>query len=283
MLSDPMTDSNLLAFNQDLCDFLDASPTPFHAVTSMKIELDADGYVGLDERESWIGLAPGRYYVTRNDSSLIAFTLPESDLAESGFKMMGAHTDSPCLHVKPQPEKLVEGLCQLGVEVYGGALLNPWFDRDLSMAGRVSFVDTNNDLQHSLVNFEKAIAVIPSLAIHLDREANKNRTVNQQEHLPPILMQGEDKADFNFRSLLKQQLRKQSPTLDVAEVLDYEISLYDTQHAAITGLNDDFISSARLDNLLSCFVGLEALLASESVACRRQVLRAHFWNRFYYD
>jgi aspartyl aminopeptidase len=263
MLSAPMTDTNLLDFNQHLCDFLDDSPTPFHAVVSMKVRLDAAGFVGLDERESWTGLAPGRYYVTRNDSSLIAFTLPELDLAESGFKMMGAHTDSPCLHVKPQPEKIVEGLCQLGVEVYGGALLNPWFDRDLSMAGRVSFVDSNNDLQHSLVNFEKAIAVIPSLAIHLDREANKNRTVNQQTHLPPILMQGENKADFDFRSLLKQQLLKQSPTLDVAKVLDHEISLYDTQRAAITGLNDDFISSARLDNLLSCFVGLEALLASD--------------------
>ncbi|MFT7234557.1 MAG: aspartyl aminopeptidase [Methylophagaceae bacterium] len=252
-----------MAFNQQLCDFLDASPTPFHAVSAMKERLDAAGFLALDERCSWTDLASGQYYVTRNDSSIIAFTLPKSDLAKTGFKMMGAHTDSPCLHVKPQPEKIIQGLCQLGVEVYGGALLNPWFDRDLSMAGRVNYVDANNDLQYALVNFEKAIALIPSLAIHLDRDANKNRTVNAQEHLPPILMQGDDNADFDFRLLLKQQLLRQSSKLDIVSVLDYEICLYDTQGAAITGINGDFISSARLDNLLSCFVGLEALLASD--------------------
>jgi len=258
-----MTDTTLKTFNQRLCTFLDASPTPFHAVKSMKARLDTEGYIGLDEGSSWTGLASGRYYVTRNDSSLIAFVLPDVDLADVGFKLMGAHTDSPCLHVKPQPEKLTQGLCQLGVEVYGGALLNPWFDRDLSMAGRVSYVDTNHVLKHDLVNFEKAIAMIPSLAIHLDREANKNRTVNSQQHLPPILMHGDDDKVFNFRTLLKQQLLSESPECGVADVLDYEISLYDTQGAAITGLNSDFISSARLDNLLSCFVGLEALLASD--------------------
>jgi aspartyl aminopeptidase len=258
-----MTDTNLIAFNQRLCDFLDASPTPFHAVLTMTERFDAAGFTPLDERQTWAGLVPGQYYVTRNDSSIIAFTLPDVDLAEVGFKMMGAHTDSPCLHVKPQPEKTVQGLCQLGVEVYGGALLNPWFDRDLSMAGRVNYIDTNKTLQTALVNFDEPVAIIPSLAIHLDREANKNRTVNAQQHLPPILMQGDEAADFDFRDLLKQQLLKQSPALDIAEVLDYEISLYDVQAAAITGLNHDFISSARLDNLLSCFVGLEAMLEND--------------------
>lgn len=258
-----MDDKNLIAFNQRLCNFLDASPTPFHAVMVMKSHLEAAGYIGLDERSSWVDLASGRYYVTRNDSSIIAFNLPESNLAKTGFKMMGAHTDSPCLQVKPQPERTLQGLCQLGVEVYGGALLNPWFDRDLSMAGRVNYIDSNNQLQYGFVNFQKAIAVIPSLAIHLDREANNNRTINAQEHLPPIVMHGDNDAGFNFRSLLKTQLLRECPTIDIVDVLDYEISLYDTQGAAITGLNDDFISSARLDNLLSCFVGLEALLASD--------------------
>lgn len=256
-------DNNSMAFNQRLCEFLDASPTPFHAVSTMKKRLDAEGFSALDERSSWAGLTSGLYYVTRNDSSLIAFNLPKSDLVKTGFKMMGAHTDSPCLQVKPQPEKIIQGLCQLGVEVYGGALLNPWFDRDLSMAGRVNYVNANNDLQYALVNFEKAIALIPSLAIHLDRDANKNRTINAQEHLPPILMQGEEDTGFDFRLLLRQQLLRQSPELDIASVLDYEICLYDTQGAAITGLNGDFISSARLDNLLSCFVGIEALIASD--------------------
>ena len=258
-----MTDTNFVAFNQRLCNFLDASPTPFHAVKTMTERFDAAGFTPLDERDSWADIVPGQYYVTRNNSSIVAFTLPDVSLADVGFKMMGAHTDSPCLHVKPQPEKTVQGLCQLGVEVYGGALLNPWFDRDLSMAGRVNYVDANNTLQTALVNFDEAVAIIPSLAIHLDREANKNRTVNAQQHLPPILMQADEATDFDFRDLLKQQLLKQVPALDIAEVLDYEISLYDVQAAAITGLNHDFISSARLDNLLSCFVGLEAMLTND--------------------
>lgn len=258
-----MTDNDKTsAFNTALCDFLDASPTPFHAVLMMTSRLESEGFKGLDERDSWRDLSPGRYFVTRNASSIIVFTLPENDLAKNGFQMMGTHTDSPCLKVKPNPEKVAQGLFQLGVEVYGGALLNPWFDRDLSMAGRVSYLDKEQTLQHALVDFKKAVATIPSLAIHLDREANKNRTVNAQQHLPPILMHGVEDADVDFRDLLQQQLLIQTPELDISAVLDYEISLYDTQGAAITGLDGDFISSARLDNLLSCFVGLEAIVNS---------------------
>lgn len=263
-----------VVFNQRLCQFLDASPTPFHAVSSIASRLRDAGFTALDERDRWDVLTAGKYFVTRNGSSIIAFVLPKQGLAD-GLHMMGAHTDSPCLHVKPNPEKTVQGLQQLGVEVYGGALLNPWFDRDLSLAGRVSYLDSNEQLQQGLVNFEKAIATIPSLAIHLDRDANKNRTINAQQHLPPILMGGEQSDEFDFRQLLQQQLIKRTPELDVAEVLDYEISLYDTQSAAVTGLKDDFISSARLDNLLSCFVGLESLLAADGSQAALLVCNDH--------
>jgi len=251
----PITD-----FNQNLLSFLDKSPTPFHAVAAMSECLEKNDFRKLDELDSWGNLSAGKYYITRNESSLIAFTLGEEDLAETGFKMVGAHTDSPCLKVKPQPERIKHNLVQLGVEVYGGALLNPWFDRDLSMAGRVSYIDSQQEIKQSLVNFEQAVATIPSLAIHLDREANKNRTVNPQNHLPPIMMQVGDDDSIDFRKLVLQQIQKQSPELDIAKVLDYEICLYDTQNAAITGLDGDFISSARLDNLLSCYVGLTSLL-----------------------
>tara|TARA_R110002111_G_scaffold13929_2_gene38580 strand:- start:218 stop:1525 length:1308 start_codon:yes stop_codon:yes gene_type:complete len=264
-----MTDKDkTTAFNHALCDFLDASPTPFHAVMTMASKLESSGFKRLDERNSWRDLSPGRYFVTRNASSLIAFTLPKADVAETGFNMMGAHTDSPCLKVKPKPEKVEQGLFQLGVEVYGGALLNPWFDRDLSLAGRVSYLDSKQTIQHTLIDFKKAIASIPSLAIHLDREANTNKTVNAQEHLPPVLMHGSVDAAVDFRTLLQQQVSVQNPELDIQSVLDYEVCFYDTQGAAITGLHDDFISSARLDNLLSCFVGLEAIMnASSEQAC----------------
>ncbi|NQZ54220.1 MAG: M18 family aminopeptidase [Piscirickettsiaceae bacterium] len=268
-------DKSYITFNQGLCDFLDKSPTPFHAVASMCERLEQQGFVRLNELHTWGRLATGRYYVTRNDSSIIAFTLAETDLAETGFHMVGAHTDSPCLHIKPQPEKTKHNLMQLGVEVYGGALLNPWFDRDLSMAGRVHYIDSKQQLQHVLIDFNKAIATIPSLAIHLDRQANKERTVNAQQHLPPILMQVTDDDTIDFRELLVQQVKTQYPSLDIDKVLDYELCLYDAQKAAITGLNDDFISSARLDNLLSCYVGLESLINSDTTKANLLICSDH--------
>jgi aspartyl aminopeptidase len=268
-------DKSYITFNQGLCDFLDKSPTPFHAVASMCGRLEQQGFVRLNELHTWGRLATGRYYVTRNDSSIIAFTLAETDLAETGFHMVGAHTDSPCLHIKPQPEKTNHNLMQLGVEVYGGALLNPWFDRDLSMAGRVSYIDSKQQLKHVLIDFNKAIATIPSLAIHLDRQANKERTVNAQQHLPPILMQVTDDDTIDFRELLVQQAKTQYPSLDIDKALDYELCLYDSQKASITGLNDDFISSARLDNLLSCYVGLESLINSDTTKANLLICSDH--------
>ncbi|MCX4186831.1 M18 family aminopeptidase [Methylophaga sp. OBS4] len=249
-------------FNQGLCAFLDASPTPYHAVASMVSLLQQQGFQRLAEGDSWGQLAAGRYFVTRNDSSLIAFTLNGDDLAETGFNMVGAHTDSPCLKVKPKPEKVRHSLLQLGVEVYGGALLNPWFDRDLSMAGRVSYQNKAGRIEQALVDFETAVAIIPSLAIHLDREVNQNRSINPQLHLPPVLTQVDDGDSLDFRAMLEQQLQKQHSQLDVGKVLDYEICFYDTQKAAVIGLSGDFISAARLDNLLSCYVGLQSLLSA---------------------
>jgi aspartyl aminopeptidase len=156
------------------------------------------------------------------------------------------------------------GYLQLGVEVYGGALLGPWFDRDLSLAGRVHYQDSQNRLCSALLDFRRAVAVIPSLAIHLDRDVNSKRSINAQTDLPPLLLQvASDKKDDKtptFRELLASELKQQQPSLDVKEVLDYEMSLYDTQAPALIGLNQDFIASARLDNLLSCHAGLEALL-----------------------
>lgn len=248
-------------FNQSLIEFLSASPTPFHAVQTMASQLRDAGFTELTETDSWDLQAGGRYFVTRNGSSIVAWVMPGSPVEESGFRMVGAHTDSPCLKVKPNPELHNKGYFQLGVEVYGGVLLNPWFDRDLSVAGRVNYRNTDGELKSALIDFEKAIAIIPSLAIHLDREANKGRTINAQTYLPPILSQAEEKPDF--RALLVEQLNKEGVT-DVAQVFDYELCFYDVQKAALVGLNDEFIASARLDNLLSCFIGLNALLNADT-------------------
>lgn len=247
--------------SQGLLDFLKRSPSPFHATQSMAEALQAAGYQALDERETWQLQPQGRYYVTRNDSSIIAIKLGQHDPVQHGIRMVGAHTDSPCLKVKPQPELARHGYWQLGVEVYGGVLLSPWFDRDLSLAGRVTFKH-NEQLQSRLIDFKHAIASIPSLAIHLNREANSGWAINAQTELPPVLaqLQGETKQDF--RALLADQLQREHAISDAC-VLDYELCFYDSQPAAFIGLNQDFIASARLDNLLSCYSGLQALLNSD--------------------
>lgn len=247
-----------------LCDFIARSPTPFHAVGGMVASLEAAGYRRLDDGGPWSLKAPGRYFVTRNDSSIIAFRLGSTALTEGGLRMAGAHTDSPCLKVKPNPEIERQGCLQLGVEVYGGALLNPWFDRDLSLAGRVVYTDRSGTLQRALVDFRDPVAFIPSLAIHLDREVNQKRSINAQTDLPPLLLQTGASPGADFRELLRQRLQVEHGITDVDAVLDYEICLYDSNPPSLVGLKQDFVAGARLDDLLSCHAGLAALLASDA-------------------
>lgn len=253
---------NMSELLTDLQQFLAASPTPFHAVAEMSKRLEKAGFTQLLETDQWSLQKGGRYFTIRNGSSIVAWVMPQNrELVESGIRMVGAHTDSPCLKVKPQPELHKHGYHQLGVEVYGGVLLNPWFDRDLSMAGRVSYLSKDGDRLNALVDFKKPVAVIPSLAIHLDREANSSRKINAQTFLPVILGQGEEKSDF--KQLLAEQMRTEG-NHSVEKVLDYEISLYDTQPPSLIGLSEEFLVSARLDNLLSCYMGLAALLEADT-------------------
>lgn len=241
-------------FNQQLLTFLDNSPTPFHAVSEIKTILLKAGFIQLHEHDSWTLKELGRYFVIRNDSSIVAFRLGSEPPTETGIRMVGAHTDSPCFKVKPNPEIESKGYNQLGVEVYGGVLLNPWFDRDLSLAGRVTLKNSDGDLENHLIDFENAIAIIPSLAIHLDGEANDKRTVNKQTYLPPVVSLTSDQP-FNLKTELMNLLQVSSES----EILDYELSFYGTEQAAVIGLNQEFIASARLDNLLSCYTGLQAI------------------------
>ena len=253
---------NLLDFNTGLLDFLQRSPTPFHATYNIVEILHKNGFQKLEEGDSWKTNDQGKYYLTKNDSSVVAFTLNGVNPIEKGFNMVGAHTDSPCLKVKPLPVISKKGYFQLGVEVYGGVLLNPWFDRDLSIAGRVNYKNKNGGIDSTLLDFERPVAVIPSLAIHLNREANSGKKINNQKDILPIIGQiGEDVENFN--EWLKKVILEKDSAVDIAEVLDYELFFYDVQKPAYVGFYDDFIASARLDNLLSCYTGLMALLASD--------------------
>jgi aspartyl aminopeptidase len=247
------------SFNQELMTFLAKSPSPYHAVSNLAAMLSEAGFHQLDLEATW-QLAPNEAaFVTLNDASLIAFRLGSGPLQEQGIRMMGAHTDSPCLKVKPVPERYQHGCLQLSTEIYGGVLLAPWFDRDLSLAGRVTGRLADGTLRSGLVDFVRPIATVPNLAIHMNREANRNRTINPQEEM--VLMLATDSPETTLRELLLKQAQQEYPDVPWAEILDFELCCYDQQAPSLVGLNEDFIAAARLDNLLSCFAGTKALVS----------------------
>lgn len=251
-------------FNDDLLNFIKRSPTPFHAANTLADLLKKNGFVELSESDHW-DLLPGQnYYVVRNGSSIIAFRMGTNDVIQTGVRITGAHTDSPCLKVKPNPEINRKGYWQIGVEVYGGALLAPWFDRDLSLAGRVNFETKYRQLGSALVDFQDPVAVIPSLAIHLDRTVNEERKINAQKEILPVVLQLEEDGKKDFRDLLKDQVLQDDPESNIEKVLDYDLYFYDTQAPGYVGLQKEFIASARLDNLLSCFVCAMSLISADN-------------------
>lgn len=237
---------------EDLLAFLGASPTPFHAVASATERLEAAGFSTIAETDAWTDLAPGRYALVHGGSTLVAFVLPEGRRI-SGFRIVGAHTDSPNLRLKPKPEYTKEGYAQLGVEVYGGVLLNSWLDRDLSLAGRV-FVRDGHRLEARLVRFTRPMLRVAQLAIHLDRDVNEGLKLNRQEHLAPIFGLARDGAK-DLLALLADELGVPRDAIAGTDLM-----LYDVVPPTLGGREDELIFSGRLDNLAMCHAGLAALI-----------------------
>ncbi|MDA1370162.1 MAG: M18 family aminopeptidase [Proteobacteria bacterium] len=275
----PKTPTERSGMSAELLLFLQHSPTPFHAVTNMARMLDESGYQRLDEAGHWKLKKSARYYVVRNESALIAFNTGTQELLSSGIRLAGAHTDSPCLKIKPNPEIAKLGYLQLGAEVCGGALLNPWFDRDLSIAGRVHFSTRKGELGSALIDLKKPVAFVPSLAIHLDREVNKGRNINAQKELVPLVLQLDKEERFSLDELLlatlQEQMGKNLKSNAAWQVLSHELLLYDTQAPQLVGLREQFVASARLDNLLSCFLACRALIASNPKQASALVCNDH--------
>ena len=246
----------------DLFEFLDNSPTPYHAVQQTISNLQAQGFNELHEKNHWDLDENGLYYVVR-EGSVIAFRKAGADLREQGFRLIGAHTDSPCLKIKPYALKEFLDYRNLNVETYGGVLLMTWFDRDLSIAGRVSGLDSKGNIVNELIDFKRPVALVPNLCIHLNRTANDGHSINKQEHTSPLFLQA-DKNDeeFDFKKLLLNEAHQQKAESTLRQILEYDLCLYDTQKAGLVGLNSEFIASARLDNLLSCFCALQAFTSS---------------------
>jgi aspartyl aminopeptidase len=239
-----------------LLDYIGKATTSFHAVENACRMLSADGFIQLDENRDWSGLAAGKYFVIRNGSSLIGFTWSGAG-TQNRLQMVGAHTDSPCLKLKPNPLQDNVNCLQLGTEVYGGALLAPWFDRELSLAGRVCWIE-DDELRTALVDFKYPLAIIPSLAIHLDREANKKKEINKQTDLVPIIGLSDEEGKGFFK-ILGQQVEAEHAGVKNPDITDFDLFFYDAVPPMQTGIHGEFITGPRLDNLVSCFAALRSL------------------------
>ena len=243
-----MTDATNSAQLDDLIAYLDDSPSPFHAVESTIARLGASQR--LDETDEWDDL-PRRGHVVR-DGAVIAWAVPDDASPAAGFRIGGAHTDSPCLKVKPKPDTSSVGWRQLAVEVYGGILNNTWLDRDLGIAGRVIGADGAS----RLVRVDEPVARIPQLAVHLDRDVNANGLkLDAQAHLTPVWGVGIS-SDGEFAEWIGERAG-----LDCAATW-WELCLVDTQGAAVIGADRSMLTSARLDNQLSCWAATQALAAA---------------------
>ena len=231
--------------------FLDASPSPYHAVASAATLLSTAGFTRVAELDDWASM-PDRSFVVR-DGALVAWSRPAEAVTSTPFRIVGAHTDSPGLRVKPRPDCGLLGWRQLGVEVYGGPLLNSWLDRDLGIAGRVALTDGST----RLLNVDRGVARVAQLAIHLDRDVNdKGLVLDRQQHLTPIWGTG-DADPGDFVSFLGDELG-----FDHDELGAWDLQLYDINPAAVIGSDRSMLASGRLDNQLSCWAATEALANS---------------------
>lgn len=245
---------------QALLDFIDTSPSPWHAVDSAEQQLLQQGFVQLHEAERWQLQAGGKYFVSRGGSSIIAFVLGLQALPQSGFRIVGAHTDSPGLRLKPKAAYSSEGFARLGVEVYGGPILATFTDRDLSLAGRVH-VRTAHGLQSRLLKFDRSMVRLPNLAIHMNREVNEQGLkLNKQNELPLIFSFAQDtmEASDRFTALLAEALQ-----IKAVDIVTWEFNVFDTQKGSFWGADEEFVADSQLDNLASCHAALTALMASD--------------------
>ena len=248
---------------QNLLDFIDESPSPWHVVKSTEALLKPLGFVCLDETCQWQIQPGGRYYVVRDGSSIIFFVLGKKPLLETGFKIIGAHTDSPGLRVKPIATNNKDALLRLNVDIYGSPILATFADRDLSLAGRVCFKNGLNQIDSCLIRFDRPLLRLPNLAIHMNRAVNEEGLkLHKQNEMPLILSALSEQqlpAEYFF-SLLHEQ-----SGIEPKQILSWDLAVYDTQKGAIWGANREFYCNSQLDNLASCHAALQATLTETAL------------------
>jgi aspartyl aminopeptidase len=252
-----------------LIDFLKNSPSPFHVVDNTANILKNNGFERLDIKENWMIESNKKYFITKNDSALIAFKTGDKNKISDGFKIIGAHTDSPAIKIKPQPEfKGEENYLKLNTEVYGGPILNTWFDRPLTIAGRVSILE-DETLKNVNINFEDPLMIIPNLAIHLNRKVNDGQKIDKQKDLIPIMKVLEENEDVEnyLVDLISKKVNVKS-----SEIMDFDLYLRDTEDPIILGSNKEFLNSGLIDDLGMAHAGLQALLNNKTAGFKLLVL-----------
>lgn len=245
----------------ELVDFLYDSPSACHGVKATQKILDENGFVEIKETDKWDLQAKGKYYVIKNDSALIAFEVGTGDIEETGLRLIGAHTDVPGFRIKPNPQMISEGkYVKLNTEVYGGPILHTWFDRPLSIAGKVSLKGASPlKPETRLVNINKPLLIIPSLAIHMNREVNEGFKINRQVDTLPLLGLINDKLEKEdyLMNILAEELK-----VNKEDILNFELGLYEYEKGMLIGMNEELISSGRFDDLWMVYAGIKALVDS---------------------
>lgn len=245
-----------------LIDFINESPTPFHAVEAMKKRLVQNGFEEIFEENKWKLVSGGKYFVIRNHSALIAFTIPaEEDIKNvDKFHIMATHSDSPTFKIKENPEMSVENAyVKINVEKYGGMIMSSWFDRPLSVAGRI-LVEENGEVHEKLVNIEKDFLMIPSLAIHMNRDVNEGYTFNAQKDMLPLYGTGDAKG--TFMSTIADEAG-----VEEKDILGHDLFLYSRTPASLWGTEGEFVSIGRIDDLECAFASLEGFLEGTKKDC----------------
>ena len=246
----------------ELIDFLYDSPSACHGVKATQRILNENGFIEIKEEDKWDLKSNGKYYVIKNDSALIAFEIGSEDIEQVGFRLIGAHTDVPGFRIKPNPQMITEGrYVKLNTEVYGGPILHTWYDRPLSIAGKVALKGKSPlKPEIRLININKPLLIIPSLAIHMNREVNEGYKINRQVDTLPLLGLINDKLEKEdyLINILAQELK-----VNKEDILNFELGLYEYEKGSLIGMNEELISSGRFDDLWMVFAGVKALVNSK--------------------
>lgn len=246
-----------------LIDFIHESPSNFHVVENIESKLKENEFSELDLRQKWDIKKGGRYYVKKNGTAIISFVIGDGEIEEEGFRIIGAHTDAPTFRIKPSPEISVENnYLKLNVETYGGPILSTWLDRPLGIAGRVTLKSENPLYPNvKLLNINKPVLIIPNLAIHMNRKVNEGVELNKQKDMLPLLsLINEEFTKDNFLiKLISKELN-----VEAGDIIDFDLFLYEYEKGSVIGLNNEFISCGRLDDLAMVHAGIEALIDSKT-------------------